>query len=545
MSHKIIKYDWDAREGLKRGVDKLSAAVKATLGPRGRNVVIKKAYGSPVITKDGVTVAKEIKLKDELEDIGAQLIKDVASKTNDDSGDGTTTSTVLAQAIINTGLQYVQTGQNPMDIKTGIDKAIRAVTDSLKEISIEINTPEQIAQVGTISANNDETIGKIIADAMDLVGRTGIITVEEGKGTETYLETVEGLQFSKGYLSPHFVTNSEKMTVELESPLILVLNEKVTNLENLLPILEFVNQNDRELLLIAEDVEGEALATLVINKLKGLLKVAAVKAPGFGDNKLEMLQDIAVLTGATIVSRDTGVDMDNLDSSMLGEAEKITIDKTTTTIVDGKGDAEEITTHIEKVQSQIENTENDWAKEKLEERLAKISGGVAVIYIGASSEIEMKERRDRVDDALHATRAAIEEGIVPGGGVALLRARSAIDELEAVADSEKFGFELISQALEAPITTILSNAGKRDASYIIAQILDNDNVNFGYNARTEQFEDLIENGIIDPTKVTRTALENAASVAGLLLTTQVVMYDDPDTDDEEPQNPHQGFGGMM
>lgn len=545
MSHKIIKYDWDAREGLKRGVDKLSAAVKATLGPRGRNVVIKKAYGSPIITKDGVTVAKEIQLKDELEDIGAQLIKDVASKTNEDSGDGTTTSTVLAQAIINTGLQYVQTGQNPMDIKTGIDKAIRAVTDRLKEISTEINTPEQIAQVGTISANNDQTIGKIIADAMDLVGRTGIITVEEGKGTETYLETVEGLQFSKGYLSPHFVTNSEKMTVELESPLILILNEKVTNLENLLPLLEYANQNDRELLIIAEDVEGEALATLVINKLKGLLKIAAVKAPGFGDNKLEMLQDIAVLTGATIISRDMGVDMDNLDSSMLGEAEKITIDKTTTTIVDGKGDSDEITAHIEKVQAQIENTDNDWAKEKLEERLAKISGGVAVIYIGASSEIEMKERRDRVDDALHATRAAIEEGIVPGGGVALLRARSAIDELEAVADSEKFGFELINLALEAPITTILSNAGKRDASYIIAQILDNDNVNFGYNARTENFEDLVANGIIDPTKVTRTALENAASVAGLLLTTQVVMYDDPDNEEEGQQNPHQGFPGMM
>lgn len=545
MSSKIIKYDLDAREGLKQGVNKLAKAVKATLGPRGRNVVIKKDYGSPVITKDGVTVAKEISFKNELEDTGAQLIKDVASKTNDDSGDGTTTSTVLAEAIINAGLQYVQAGGNPMDIKSGIDKATAAIVKQLREMTTEVNTSEQITQVGTISANNDETIGKIIADAMDLVGRTGIITVEEGKGTETYLETVEGLQFSKGYLSPHFVTNSEKMTVELESPLILIMNEKITNLETIIPLLEFANQQDRELLIIADDVEGEALATLVVNKLRGLLKVAAVKAPGFGDKKYEMMSDIATLTGATLISKELGIDTDNLDPSMLGEAEKITIDKTTTTIVDGKGDSDAITERVEHLQAQIEAAESDWAKERLEERLAKISGGVAVIYIGASSEVEMKERRDRIDDALHATRAAVEEGIVPGGGVALLRAKQAIDDLEFASPSEKFGFELMQTAADSPITTILSNAGKRDASYIISKIIENDNPHFGYNARTEEFEDMIESGIIDPTKVTRTALENAASVAGLLLTTSVVMYDDPEDDDEDQKNPHQGMPGMM
>lgn len=543
--NKIIQYEWDARSGLINGVEKLARAVKSTLGPSGRNVVINKDYGSPVITKDGVTVAREVFLKDPLENIGAQLLKDVASQTNDSAGDGTTTSTVLAEAVIKGGTKALQTGLHPMGVKSGIDKATNAVVERLKETSIQISTNEQIEQVGTISANNDKTIGKLIANAMELVGKSGIITVEEGKSTETYLDVVEGIQFQKGYLSPHFVTNSEKMTVELENPFILIMNEKISNVQDLLPILEAVSQQDGELLIVADDVEAEALATLVINKLRGLLKVCAVKSPSFGDRKLQQLEDVAILTGATVVSKDTGVTIEEYGSELLGTAEKVTIDKESTTIVDGKGDSDKIADRVSQIEKLIENTDNDWEKEKLSERLAQISGGVAVLYIGASSEVEMKERKDRVDDALHATRAAVEEGIVAGGGVALIRCREVIDQLTPEDESEKFGFELMKKVLESPMTTILSNAGKSDASYIINKIMENDNINYGYNARTEQYEDLVESGIIDPTKVTRTALENATSIAGLLLTTDVVMYNDPDQDDDKPHNPHQGMGGMM
>ena len=546
MSNKLIKYNWDAQDGLKRGVNKLADAVKSTLGPRGRNVVIKKKYGSPVITKDGVTVAQEISFKDPIEDTGAQLVKDVASRTNENAGDGTTTATVLAESIINQGFKYTHSGAHPMELKRGIDIATSAVIEKLKEVSIEINTTEQISQVGTISANGDKTIGNLIAEAMELVGKTGIITVEESKGTETYLETVEGLQFERGYLSPHFVTNAEKMTVELETPLILLLNEKVGNLQDLLPILEYVSQQDRELLIVADDVEGEALATLVINKLRGLLKVCAVKSPAFGDRKTQILEDIAVLTGGEVISKEKGYDLETIEpSSILGEAEKISIDKESTTIVDGKGEPDEIKERVETIKTQIDNVENDWDKEKLQERLAKISGGVAVLYIGATSEVEMKEKKDRVDDALHATRAAVEEGIVPGGGVALLRASQVIDELESKSESERFGFNIIKEACRQPIATILQNCGLND-SIIIATLLDVERegteFNRGYDARNEEYVDMIESGIIDPLKVTRSALENASSIAGLLLTTDVLIYDDPDNEDEKPpQNPHMGM----
>ena len=549
MSNKLIKYNWDAREGLKKGVNQLADAVKSTLGPRGRNVVIKKGYGSPVITKDGVTVAEEISFKDPIEDTGAQLVKDVARRTNENAGDGTTTATVLAESIINLGFKYTQSGAHPTEVKRGIDIATSSVIDELKKVSIEINTNEQIAQVGTISANGDKTIGSLIADAMGMVGKTGIITVEESRGTETYLETVEGLQFERGYLSPHFVTNAEKMTVELETPLILLLNEKISNLQELLPILEYVSQQDRELLIVADDVEGEALATLVINKLRGLLKVCAVKSPAFGDRKLQILEDLAILTGGEVISKEKGYDLEEIDpADILGSAEKISIDKESTTIVDGKGLPEHIKDRVEQIKTQIENTENDWDKEKLQERLAKISGGVAVLYIGATSEVELKEKKDRVDDALHATRAAVEEGIVPGGGVALLRASQVIDDLESDSESERFGFKIIKEACRQPIATILTNCGLND-SIIIATLLDKDregsDPNVGYDARNEFYVDMIEKGIIDPLKVTRSALENASSIAGLLLTTDVLIYDDPDNDDDtnnqQGQNPHMGM----
>lgn len=548
MSNKLIKYNWDAREGLKRGVNQLADAVKSTLGPRGRNVVIKKSHGSPVITKDGVTVAEEISFKDPIEDTGAQLVKDVASKTNEKAGDGTTTATVLAESIINLGFKYTQSGAHPTEVKRGIDRAVSKIVEELRDISIEINTTEQIAQVGTISANNDKTIGSLIADAMDMVGKTGIITVEEAKGTETYLDTVEGLQFERGYLSPHFVTNQDKMTAELENPYILLLNEKVSNLQDLLPILEFVSQQDGELLIVADDLEGEALATLVINKLRGLLKVCAVKSPSFGDRKTQILEDVGVLTGGEVISKDKGYDFETLDpSEVLGRAEKISIDKESTTIVDGKGDTESIEERVEQIKTQIEHTENDWDKEKLQERLAKISGGVAVLYIGATSEVEMKEKKDRVDDALHATRAAVEEGIVPGGGVALLRASRVIDELEFESESENFGFKIIKEACRQPISTILKNCGLND-SIIIADLLDEtrqgSDDQLGYDARSEQYVNMIDVGIIDPMKVTRSAIENASSIAGLLLTTDVLVYDDPDSEDDnqqQGQNPHMGM----
>lgn len=544
MSNKLIKYNWDAREGLKKGVNQLASAVKSTLGPRGRNVVIKTKHGSPTITKDGVSVAEQISFKDPIEDTGAQLIKDVASKTNENAGDGTTTATVLAESIINLGFKYTQSGAHPNEVKRGIDLATKAVVDKLKETSIEINTNEQISQVGTISANGDETIGSLIAEAMDMVGKTGIITVEESKGTETYLETVEGLQFERGYLSPHFVTNSDKMTVEMDNPLILILNEKVSNLQDLVPILEAVAQQDRELLIVADDVEGEALATLVINKLRGLLKVCAVKSPSFGTAKTQILEDIAVLTGSEVVSKEKGYDLENIDpNAVLGEAEKISIDKSTTTIVDGKGSPDKIKERVETIKSQIENTENEWDKEKLQERLAKISGGVAVLYIGATSEVELKEKKDRVDDALHATRAAVEEGIVPGGGVALLRASQVIDDIESSSESVKFGLKIVKESCREPIVTILKNCGL-DSGIIIATLLQDDDEESGYDARNEEYVNMIDNGIIDPLKVTRSALENASSIAGLLLTTDVLIYDDPDNEDEngkQGQNPHMGM----
>lgn len=540
--NKVIIEGWDAKEKLKEGVNILASAVKSTLGPSGRNVIIEQDYGSPKITKDGVSVAREIFLKDPLQNIGAQMVKDVASKTNDDAGDGTTTATVLAEAIINNGFTYVQTGVNPIELKNGIDKALKQVVQSLKELSTPVKDKEQIAQVGTISANNDVTIGNLIADAMEIVGKNGIITVEEGKGTDTYLDTVEGVQFDKGYLSPHFITNQDKMRVELEDPYILILNEKVTNLQDLLPVLEAVSQDGSELLIIADEVEGEALATLVINKLRGLLKVAAVKSPSFGDKRKEILEDIAVVTGATVLSKDKGITLDDFVIGFLGSASKISIDKETTTIVDGKGIPDEIQKRVAGIQSRIENTDNEWDKEKLQERLAKISGGVAVLYIGAGSEVEMKERKDRVDDALHATKAAVEEGIVPGGGVALLRSISSIDTSITDNPNEILGMELLKNAIEAPIRTIIENTGK-EPSVIIHKILENDLPSGGYNARTEVYEDLMAAGIVDPTKVTRTALENAVSIAGLMLTTNVVVSNSREKEEQKEIPPQ--MGGMF
>jgi len=539
--NKVIIEGWDAKEKLKEGVNILAAAVKSTLGPSGKNVILEQEYGSPKITKDGVSVAREIFLKDPLHNIGAQMVKDVASKTNDDAGDGTTTATVLAESIINNGFTYVQTGVNPIELKNGIDKALIQVVKSLKDMSTPVKDKSQIAQVGTVSANNDSTIGNLISDAMEIVGKNGIITVEEGNGTDTYLDTVEGVQFEKGYLSPHFITNQDKMRVELEDPYILILNEKVTNLQDLLPVLESVSQDQSELLIIADEVEGEALATLVINKLRGLLKVAAVKSPSFGDKRKEILEDIATVTGATVISKDKGITLDSFSMDYLGVASKISIDKETTTIVDGKGDVEAIQNRVSQIQSQIDNTDNDWDKEKLKERLAKLSGGVAVLYIGAGSEVEMKERKDRVDDALHATKAAVEEGIVPGGGVALLRSIKAIDTSITDNPNEILGMELLKKAIEAPIRTIIENTGK-EPSVIIHRILENDLPYGGYNARTELYEDLMASGIVDPTKVTRTALENAVSIAGSMLTTNVVVSNSREKEDEKEIPPQQKRG---
>ncbi|HLR90034.1 MAG TPA: chaperonin GroEL [Balneolaceae bacterium] len=546
---KLIHYDADARGGLKRGVDKLANAVKVTLGPRGRNVVIEKSFGAPTVTKDGVTVAKEIELADKVENMGAQMVREVAAKTSDNAGDGTTTATVLAQSIIQTGLKNVTAGANPMELKRGIDKAVVAVVEELRNQSQPVgDSLDSIRQVGTISANGDEEIGSYIAEAMEKVGKDGVITVEEAKGTDTYLDTVEGMQFDRGYLSPYFVTNSDNMTAEMEEPYILIFDKKISNMKDLLPILEKVVQSGKPLLIIAEDVEGEALATLVVNKLRGSLKIAAVKAPGFGDRRKAMLEDIAILTGGTVISEERGYKLENATLDFLGTADRVNIDKDTTTIVGGKGKEDDIQARVNQIRTQIETTTSDYDREKLQERLAKLSGGVAVLYIGAASEVEMKEKKARVEDALHATRAAVEEGIVPGGGVALLRTVGVFDKLEADNSDEKVGFDIIRRALEAPLRAISNNAGV-EGSIVVQKVLEGEGA-FGYNARTEVYEDLIEAGVIDPTKVTRTALENAASVAGLMLTTEAVVVDKPSDDSDDagaagmPGGMPGGMGGM-
>ncbi len=543
MAKQII-FDTDAREKLKRGVDTLANAVKVTLGPKGRNVIIDKKFGSPAITKDGVTVAKEIELKDSIENMGAQLVKEVASKTADQAGDGTTTATVLAQAIYTIGAKNVAAGANPMDLKRGIEKAVTAVVGALKDQSKAISTSKEIEQVATISANNDHEIGQMIAHAMEKVGKEGVITVEEARGTETEVKTVEGMQFDRGYLSPYFVTNAEKMEVEMEKPFILISEKKVSSMKELLPVLEGVAQTGRPLLIIAEDVDGEALATLVVNKIRGALKVAAVKAPGFGDRRKAMLEDIAILTGGTVIAEERGFKLENADISYLGHCDKIIIDKDNTTIVNGSGDQEQIAGRVNQIKAQIESTTSDYDREKLQERLAKLSGGVAIIYIGAATEVEMKEKKDRVDDALHATRAAVEEGIVAGGGVALIRAQAALAGLEGANGDETTGIAIIRSAIEAPLRTIVANAGGEGS--VIVQEVKGGKDDYGYNAREDKFENMLVAGIIDPTKVTRLALENAASIAGLLLTTEAVVSDIPE--DKAPDMGHShggGMGGMM
>ena len=540
---KEILFDSNARDRVKKGVDKLANAVKVTLGPKGRNVVIDKKFGAPTVTKDGVSVAKEIELKDAVENMGAQLVKEVASKTADSAGDGTTTATVLAQAIFNFGIKNVAAGANPMDLKRGIDKAVEAVVAALKQQSKTIESSNEISQVAAISANNDEEIGQMIADAMDKVGKDGVITVEEAKGTETEVKLVEGMQFDRGYLSAYFVTDTEKMIADLESPFILIYDKKISSMKELLPILEAVAQTGKPLVIISEDVEGEALATLVVNKIRGSLRIAAVKAPGFGDRRKAMLEDIAILTGGTVISEDRGYKLENATLDYLGTAEKITIDKDNTTIVNGSGEKADIQARIGQIKSQIENTTSDYDKEKLQERLAKLSGGVAILYIGAATEVEMKEKKDRVDDALHATRAAVQEGVVAGGGVALVRAISSLDNLETANDDQATGVSIVKIALEAPLRVIVENAGQ-EGSVVIQKIKDGKD-DFGYNARTDQYENLIKSGVIDPTKVTRLALENAASIASLLLTTECVIADQPEEDKGAPAGmPPGGMGGM-
>ena len=537
---KKIQFDTEAREGLKRGVDALANAVKVTLGPKGRNVIVGKSFGGPQVTKDGVTVAKEIDLEDTLENMGAQMVKEVASKTNDLAGDGTTTATILAQSIVNEGLKNVTAGANPMDLKRGVDKAVTAIVDELNKSAKTVgNSSEKIQQIASISANNDNAIGNLITQAFEKVGKEGVITVEEAKGTDTYVDVVEGMQFDRGYLSPYFVTNSEKMEADLESPYILLYDKKISAMKDLLPVLEPVAQSGKPLLVIAEDVDGEALATLVVNKLRGALKIAAVKAPGFGDRRKAMLEDIAILTGGTVISEERGFNIENTTIDMLGSAERVTIDKDNTTIVNGSGDKKEIQARVGQIKSQIETTTSDYDKEKLQERLAKLAGGVAVLYVGAASEVEMKEKKDRVDDALHATRAAVEEGIVAGGGVALIRARKQLDKIKASNDDELTGIQIIFRALEAPLRTIVENAGG-EGSVVVAKILDGKG-GFGYDAKSEKYVDLFESGIIDPKKVTRVALENAASVAGMILTTECALVD---IKEETPPAPPMGGGGM-
>ena len=540
---KDIKFDIDAREGLKKGVDALANAVKVTLGPKGRNVIISKSFGAPTVTKDGVTVAKEVELPDALENMGAQMVKEVASKTNDLAGDGTTTATVLAQAIVREGLKNVAAGANPMDLKRGIDKSVKAIVNELAKQSQKVgDSIDKIRQVAAISANNDEAVGELIADAFKKVGKEGVITVEEAKGTDTYVDIVEGMQFDRGYLSPYFVTNSEKMIAELDNPFILLYDKKISTMKDLLPILEPVAQSGKSLLIIAEDIDGEALATLVVNKLRGALRIAAVKAPGFGDRRKAMLEDIAILTGGTVIAEERGFTLENATVDMLGRAERVAIDKDNTTIVNGAGKSEEIQARVGQIKAQIEVTTSDYDKEKLQERLAKLAGGVAVLYVGAPSEVEMKEKKDRVDDALHATRAAVEEGIVAGGGVALLRARNVLHKIKTENSDEVTGIQIVYRAVEAPLRTIVENAGG-EGSVVIAKVLESRN-SFGYNAKTEKYVDMFRAGIIDPKKVTRVALENAASVAGMILTTECSLVD---IKEDTPAMPPMGGGmpGMM
>ena len=536
MAAKDVKFGRDAREGILRGVDTLANAVKVTLGPKGRNVVIDKSFGAPRITKDGVTVAKEIELKDKFENMGAQMIKEVASKTNDLAGDGTTTATVLAQSIVTEGMKSVAAGMNPMDLKRGIDLAVTKVVDDLKSRSKDVSGSQEIAQVGIISANGDREVGEKIAEAMEKVGKEGVITVDESKGLEFELETVEGMQFDRGYLSPYFITNPEKMTVELENPYILIHEKKLSNLQAMLPVLEAAVQSGRPLLIIAEDIEGEALATLVVNKLRGGLKVAAVKAPGFGDRRKAMLQDIAILTKGEMISEDLGIKLENVTLGMLGEAKRVTIDKDNTTIVDGAGDEGDIKARVNEIRTQIDNTSSDYDREKLQERLAKLAGGVAVIKVGGASEVEVKERKDRVDDALHATRAAVEEGIVPGGGTALLYATKALHGLEGENGDQTRGIDIVRRALQAPVRQIAANAG-HDGAVVAGKLTDANDETLGFNAATDTYENLVAAGVIDPTKVVRTALQDAASVAGLLITTEAAIV-------EKPEDKSSSGGGM-
>ncbi len=542
---KLIKFDTDAREQLKSGIDQLANAVKVTLGPKGRNVVIEKKFGAPQVTKDGVSVAKEIDLENGFENVGAQMVKEVASKTADDAGDGTTTATVLAQALVNVGLKNVTAGANPMDLKRGIDKAVIKVVENLKSQSEAVGDDYlKIEQVATISANNDSEIGKLIAEAMKKVKKEGVITVEEAKGIETTVEVVEGMQFDRGYISPYFITDPEKMESTLENPMILITDKKVSTMKDLLPVLEPVAQAGRSMLIIAEDVEGEALATLVVNKLRGSLKIAAVKAPGFGDRRKEMLEDIAILTGGIVISEEKGLRLDAAQMDMLGKAEKVTIDKENTTIVNGAGAKEAIEKRVAQIRTQIENTTSDYDREKLQERLAKLAGGVAVLYVGAATETEMKEKKDRVDDALSATRAAVEEGIVPGGGVAYIRAIDALEGLKGDNDDETTGMQIVKRAIEEPLRQIVANAGLEGS--VIVQKVREGKADYGYNARTDKYENLLQSGVIDPTKVTRVALENAASIAGMFLTTECVMVDKKEENPMPMGNPGMGgMGGMM
>ena len=543
MAKKII-FDIDARDGVKRGVDALANAVKVTLGPKGRNVIIGKAFGSPQVTKDGVSVAKEIELEDSLENMGAQMVKEVASKTNDLAGDGTTTATILAQAIVKEGLKNVAAGANPLDLKKGIDKSVSAIVSNLQKQSVEVgNSSEKIKQVASISANNDENIGSLITEAFEKVGKEGVITVEEAKGTDTYVDVVEGMQFDRGYLSPYFVTDSEKMLTDLETPYILLYDKKISSMKDLLPVLEPVAQTGKPLLVIAEDVDGEALATLVVIKLRGSLKIAAVKAPGFGDRRKAMLEDIAILTGGTVISEERGFTLETTKIEMLGTAEKVTIDKDNSTVVNGSGDSKAISDRVNQIKAQIESSTSDYDKEKLQERLAKLSGGVAVLYVGAPSEVEMKEKKDRVDDALHATRAAVEEGIVAGGGVALLNTKKTLDKLKSDNADEGTGIQIVYKAIESPLRTIVENSGG-EGSVVVSKVLEGD-PNFGYNAKNGTFVDMLKEGIIDPKKVTRVALENAASVAGMILTTECALVD---IKEDSPAGggamPPMGGGGM-
>ncbi|MBU2887917.1 chaperonin GroEL [Gilvimarinus agarilyticus] len=541
---KDIFFNTDARDKLKKGVDLLADAVKVTLGPKGRNVILDKKFGAPTVTKDGVSVAKEIELSEPIENMGAQLVKEVASKTADDAGDGTTTATVLTQALFGHGIKNVAAGANPMDLKRGIDKAVATVVENLKKQSKEIKGSEEIAQVATVSANNDAEIGQMIANAMDKVGKDGVITVEEAKGTETEVKTVEGMQFDRGYLSPYFVTNTEKMETELENPYILIYDKKVSTMKELLPVLEATSQQGRPLLIIAEDVDGEALATLVVNKIRGSLKVAAVKAPGFGDRRKAMLEDIAILTGGTVISEERGYNLENATLEYLGTAEKINIDKDNTTIVNGAGAAADIEARVNQIKQQMENTSSDYDKEKLQERLAKLAGGVAILYIGAATEVEMKEKKDRVDDALHATRAAVQEGIVAGGGVALIRAIASLDGLTLENEDQNTGVNIVRLAIESPLRTIVSNAGG-EPSVVVNKVREGKG-DYGYNARTDVYEEMFKAGIIDPTKVTRLALENAASIAALLLTTEAAVADKPEEGGAPAMPPMGGgMGGMM